>query len=243
MNEFITNNPFDPYCYSSIDKNKDLRYEWIFYMIEKFTPRWRQELPLWASSEQSHKLNKSRILRRTLKRCVKFSPYIANQPIEQEKHCANLQEIDRQEYQAELITRRKSSRILKHLEKFQKKFPPKIVYSDWNFFAPNSKNADLFNTYFSSVVTDESYEQTDAPTLLEAGGQKIVNFTKKLKIVVVTQSGVVGGIHPILHKKAAKIVSKLFKVSSTILEGYIKFSVNGSMVWSQQSSKMITEMG
>ena len=108
LNELIANNPFDPYCYSSIDKTTDLWYEWIFHLIEKTTPRRtrrRQELPPWVSSETSHKINKLRTLRRKSER-VNFSPYLATQLIELEKHCANLQERDRQEYEEELISKK-----------------------------------------------------------------------------------------------------------------------------------------
>ena len=105
---------------------------------------------------------------------MNFSPYLANQLIELEKHCSNLQERDRQKYE-ELNSSRNKSRIFKYLKNFQKeKFPPKIVHLEWNSVAQNSKEkAELFNTYFSSVVTDESYEQIDAQPLLKAGGKKI----------------------------------------------------------------------
>ena len=220
LNELIANNPFDPYCYSSIEKNTDLWYKWIFHLIDKTTPRRarrKQELPPWVSSETSHKLNKFRTLRRKSDGCVNFSPYLATQLIELENPCANLQERERQEYEEELISSRNRSRIFKYLKSFQKeKCPPKIVHLDWNSVAQNHKEkAELFNTYFSLVVTDESYEQIDAPPLLEAGGQKI-NFTEKeianeLEMLVVTKSRVSDGIPPILLKKTAKTVSKSIK--------------------------------
>ena len=220
LNELIANNFFDPYCYSSIDKNTNLWYEWIFHLIEKTTPRrtrLRQELPPLVSSETSHNLNKFRTLRRKLERCVNFSPYLATQLIELEKYCANLPERDRQEYEEELISTRNRSRIFKYFKIFRKeKIPLKIVHLDWNSVAQNSKEkAGLFNTYFSSVVTDEIYEQIDAPPLFEAGGQKI-NFTekeitKKLEMLVVTKSRGADGIPPILLKKTAKTVSKSIK--------------------------------
>ena len=148
---------------------------------------------------------------------MNFSSYLAIQLIELEKHCANLQERDRQEYEEELISSRNRSRIFKFLKSFQKeKFPPKIVHLDWNSVAENSKEkAELFNTYFSSVVTDESYDQIDAPPLLEAGGQRI-NFTEKeitkeLEMLFVTESRGADGIPPILLKKTAKTVSKSIK--------------------------------
>ena len=100
----------------------------------------------------SRKLNKSRTLRRTLKRCMKFSPYIANPPRELENYCANLKERDRQEYQAELISSRNSSGILKHLEKLQKKFPLKIFLIDWNSVTPAGTKIKNYSTriYISS---------------------------------------------------------------------------------------------
>ena len=77
------------------------------------------------------------------------------------------------------------------------------------------RKKELFNTYFSSVVTDESYEQIDAPPLLEAGGQKI-NFTEKeitkeLEMLVVTKSRGADGIPTILLKKTAKTGFKSIK--------------------------------
>ena len=103
------------------------------------------------------------------------------------------------------------------MKSFQKeKFPPKIVHLDWNSVAQNSEEkAELFNTYFSSVVNDDSYEQIDAPPLLEAAGQKR-NFTEKeitkeLEMLVVTKSRGADGIPPILPKKTANTVSKSIK--------------------------------
>ena len=105
------------------------------------------------------------------------------------------------------------------MKSFQKeKFPPKIVHLDWNSVAQTSKEkAELFNKYFSSVVTDESYEQIDARPLLEAGGQKL-NFTEKeitkeLEMLVVRKSRGADGIPPILLKKIAKTVFKSIKKS------------------------------
>ena len=125
-------------------------------------------------------------------------------------------ETDRQENE-ELISSRNRSRIFKYLKSFQKeKFPPKILHLEWNSVAQNSEEKEeLFNTYFSSVVTDESYEQIDAPPLLEAGGQKI-NFTEKeitkeLEMLVVTKSRGAGGIPTILLRKTAKTGSKSIK--------------------------------
>ena len=148
---------------------------------------------------------------------MNFSPYLATQIIELEKNCANLQERDRQEYEEELISSRNRSRIFKYLKSFQnEKFSPEIVHLDWNSVAQSSKErAELFNTYFSSVVTDEKYEKIDAPPLLEAGGQKI-KFTekeinKKLEMLVVTKSRGADGIPPILFKKTAKTVPKSIK--------------------------------
>ena len=45
---------------------------------------------------------------RKSKRCVNFSPHRATQLIELEKHCANLQERYRQEYEKELISSKNS---------------------------------------------------------------------------------------------------------------------------------------
>ena len=145
---------------------------------------------------------------------MSFSPYLATQLIELEKHCANLEETDRQEYEEEIISSKNRSRIIKCLKNFQKeKFPPKTVHLDRNSFAQNSKEkAELFNTYFSSVVTDERYEQIDAPPLFEAVGQKIKftekEITKELEMLVVTKSRGVNVIPPILLMKTAKTVSK-----------------------------------
>ena len=149
---------------------------------------------------------------------MNFSLYLATQIKEQEKHCANLPETDRQKYEEEVISSRDRSRIFKYLKSFQKKnFPPKIVHLEWNSVAQNSKKKQNFltctcNSQFSSVVTDESHEQIDAPSLFEAGGQKRnfteTEITKELEMLVVTRSRGAGGIPPILLKKTAKTVSK-----------------------------------
>ena len=150
------------------------------------------------------KINQFRTLRRKSEGCVNFSPYLAKQLTEIEKHYANLQERDQEEYEEELISSRNRSRIFKYLKNFQKeKFPPKIVHLFWNSVAQNSKEkAELFRTYFPSVFTDENYEQIDAAPLLEAGGQKIKftekAITKELEMLVVTKSRGTDVIPPIL---------------------------------------------
>ena len=64
------------------------------------------------------------------------------------------------------------------------------------------QKAELFRTYFPSVVTDENYERIDAAPLLEAGGQKIKftekEITKELEMQVVTKSRGTDVIPPIL---------------------------------------------
>ena len=78
-----------------------------------------------------------------------------------------------------------------------------------------AKKKQNCSTHFSSVVTDENYEQIDAPPLLEAAGQKI-NFTEKeitkdLEMLVFTKSRGADGIPPILLKKTANTLSKSIK--------------------------------
>ena len=251
LNEPIANNPFDPYCYSSVDKNTDLWYEWIFHLIEKTATRRtqrRQELPPWLSSEMSHKLNKFRTLRRKSERCVNFSPYLATQLIELEKHCANLQERDRQEYEEELISSRNRSRIFKYLKNFQKeKFPAKIVHLDWNSVHKTAKKKQSYSTRIShqyllmkvtnSLMLHLFSKLVDRKwTLPRRRSPKNWKFwlSQKVEAQMAFPQFCLGKLH--------KLFPNWIKVCSTILEGYTVFPVHGSMVWSHQSSQIVIKV-
>ena len=120
---------------------------------------------------------------------MNLSPEIATQLLELDKHCAKMQERDRQKYEEELISSRNSSRIIKYLKIFhEQKFAPKNEHLDWNSVAKSRIIQQVFLISNSEQIS--SYEQIDA-----------------------------------------------------IMEGYIKFPVHGSTVWSHRSSKKVTKLG
>ena len=147
---------------------------------------------------------------------MNFSPYLATQLIELEKHCADLQERDRQEYE-ELISSRNRSRIFKYLKSFQKEIPTKNCTSWLEFRCTKQqrKSRIVQHVFLISSYWWKLWTEIDAPPLLDAAGQKI-NFTEKeitieLEMLVVTKCRGADGIPPILLKKTANTVSKSFK--------------------------------
>ena len=61
LSERMKSDYFHPYCYSSVDVNVELWYEWLFELINqhvrKRTKR-RQNLPFWISNNTTHLLHK-----------------------------------------------------------------------------------------------------------------------------------------------------------------------------------------
>ena len=160
MNALMTKHPFEPYCYSNVDVTCTLWYEWLHKLIEPNTPirtRKRQLHPPWITSETSHCLNKLNTLRRKTLRSKVQKPTALNRL---EKRCEEMQSADRAEYKDKLFASRDKSKIFKYLKSFQKDpIPPKIEWPEMKVSAVEDfERAELFNKYFTSIVTDNDYK-------------------------------------------------------------------------------------
>ena len=120
MNEDIIANPFEAYCYSNVDVNTNLWYEWILKLIEKHVPirnKNRQLLTPWTSAETSHHMNKIKTERRNLQKKGLCTSEKLKKLTEE---CDQLQTNDRVDYEQRLFASRHKGRFFKYLKSLKK---------------------------------------------------------------------------------------------------------------------------
>ena len=67
MNKYITENEFQPYCYSNVDELTRQWHKWIEQIIEIHIPqitKHRSSIPPWVTSNTSHQMKILRTLQR-----------------------------------------------------------------------------------------------------------------------------------------------------------------------------------
>ena len=214
MAALMKKNHFKPYCYSNVDVNTDLWYEWLFEHIEMFTPKRtkrRQNLPPWTSQETSHQLNRLNTLKKKAER--RNDENLNYKVTTLENTCMQLQEEDRSAYESHLFASRDRNRIFKYLKSLQSDaLPPKMTCGGNATACTDSEKAELFNDYFSSVVTDENYVFFYPPKDHKFGtGDLLIcedEIQEELKKLNATKSRGADTIPPSLLKNLWNVVSK-----------------------------------
>ena len=170
--------PFMPYCYSSVDKCWELWFKWLYQIIDANTPRrtrQRQSYPPWMSSETSQCSNKPNSLKSKSEQKSFSAPSWYYFDLE----CVEMQSNDRENYKKHLVASRDTSRIFKNLKRFQKDpFPHTLVFLE-SHATDVRGNAELFIDYFVSVVIDVNYEIFE-PTASQLTGHIKVELSKEM---------------------------------------------------------------
>ena len=178
LNEAIIANPFKPYCYSNVDVNTNLWYEWILKLIEIHVPvrtKNRQLLPPWKSAETSHHMNKIKTERRKLqKKGLCTSEKLTDE-------CDQLQIKDRVEHEQKLFASRHKGRIYKYLKSLKKDSLTPVIKSVnlKREASTDLEKANLLNNYFATVVTDDGYEYFE-PSKQHNFGENDISITEDL---------------------------------------------------------------
>ena len=223
LNEDIITNPFEPYCYSNVDVNTNLWYEWILKLIEKHVPirtKNRQLLPPWTSPETSHHMNKIKTERRKLQKKGLCTSGKLKQLTEE---CDQLQTNDRVDYEQRLFASRHKGRIFKYLKSLKKDSLPPVINSESLKREPSTdlEKANLLNNYFATVVTDDDYEYFEPSEQHKFGGNDIIItedlIKAELKSLNISKSRGHDSIPPILFKKfGGSIATSLRNLFSNI---------------------------
>ena len=229
MNALMTMHPFEPYCYSNVDVTCTLWYEWLHKLIEPNTPvrtRKRQLHPPWITLETSHCLEKLNTLRRKTLRSKVQKPKALNRL---EKKCEEMQSADRAEYEDNLFASRYKSKTFKYLKSFQKDpIPPKIEWPEMKVSAVEDfERAELFNKYFTSIVTDNDYK-TFEPSRSQVFGNEENEISEllikeNLETLGVSKSRGADNIPPILFIKCSHSIAKSLSLLFQNIERLAKF--------------------
>ena len=213
LNEAIIANPFKPYCYSNVDVNTNLWYEWIFKLIEIHVPvrtKNRQLLPPWTS----HHMNKIKTERRKLQKKGLCTSEKLKKLTEE---CNQLQINDRVEYEQKLFASRHKGRIYKYLKSLKKDSLPPVIKSEnlKREASTDLEKANLFNNYFATVVTDDGYEYFE-PSEQHNFGENDILITEdliktELKSLNISKSRGQDSIPPLLFKRCGGSIAMSLK--------------------------------
>ena len=181
LNEDINANPFEPYCYSNVDFNTSLWYQWILKLVEKHVPirtKNRQLLPPWTSAETSHHMNKNKTERRRLQKKGLCTSEKLKKLTEE---CDQLQANDTVDYEQRLSASRQKGRIFKYLKSLKKdSLPPVIKIESLRREASTDlEKANHSKNYFATVVSDDDYEYFQ-PSEQHKFGENDIKITEEL---------------------------------------------------------------
>ena len=164
FNKDIIANPFEPYCYSNVDVNTNLWYEWTLKLIEKHVTsrtKKRQLLPPWTSAETSHHMNKIKTRGRKIqKKGFCTSEKLKTLTEERDQWQTN----ERVDCEQRPFASRHKVRSFKILKTLKKDSLARVIKSE-SFkreAGTDLEKANLFNNYFATVVTDDDYENFES---------------------------------------------------------------------------------
>ena len=207
LNEAIIANPFKPYCYSNVDVSTNLWYERIPKLIEihfHVRTKYRQLLPPWTSAETSHQMNKIKNERRKLQ---KKGLCTSEKLKKLTEDCDQLQINDRVEYEQKRFASRHKGRIYKYLKSLKKDSLPPVIKSEnlKREASTDLEEANLFNNYFATVVTDDGYEYFE-PSEQHDFEENDISITEDIiktqfKLFNISKSRGQDSIPPILFKR------------------------------------------
>ena len=247
LNEDIIANPFEPYCYSNVDVNTNLWYEWIFQLIEKHVPirtKNRQLLPPWTSAGTSHHMSMIKTERRKLRKKGLCTSEKLKRLTEE---CDQLQTNDRVDYEQKVFASRLKGRIFKYFKNLKRDSLPPVMKSESlkKEATTDLERANLFNNYFATVVTDDDYEyfQPSEQHVYRKNDIRITEDLIKTELRSLDISKIRGhdSIPPILFKKCGGQLLRPFEICSIISSDWANFHLHGRLELSVRYTKMVTK--
>ena len=181
INQYIIDNPFDPYCYSNVDELLKQWYAWIYNIIKENVPRvtkHRKSLPPWVKSDTSHQIKVISTLKRKIQKLNKnrLSHLLKLKKKESVLRKTLLQ--DQADYEENIFRGKKFSELQRYLRSIRKgsRFPDRMTYKEHK--AHNDKEKSLlFNEFFTNVFTktDQIPETFSTPN----GEHNKINISEK----------------------------------------------------------------
>ena len=158
MNEFIRQHPLPPFCLSNVELMLDHWYEWLHEILQDLLPittKNRSKLAPWVGSDSSKLIKKLNTLQ--LKNQQK--PTSSNEgKIEnlQTELTLSLQN-DQHLHEKMLFENGKFSKKQRYLKSITKsRMIPSEIFLDQKIAITDAQKAELLNTYFQSVVTQNA---------------------------------------------------------------------------------------
>ena len=163
------------------------------------------------------------------------------------EECDQLQTNDRVDYEQRLFASRHKGRIFKYLKSLKKDSLPPVIKSE-SFKREAStdlKNANLFNNYFATILTDDDYEYFEPSEQHSFGENDILireNIIKpELKSLNISKSRGHDSIPPILFKKCGGSSLRPFETCSVISRDCANFHLHGRLKLSVRYTKTVTK--
>ena len=157
LKNLIIENPFKPYCYSDINVMVELWYEWFLALIKECTPirsQHRRSMPPWITSETSNRLNRLKTLRK--KYSMRPTEHLSLKISKENSLCKEMEDTDLAMYESKLFSTRNTQGIFKYFKSLRGSGLPTVLrWKAIKAFEDYDK-AELFNSYFSSVLNPES---------------------------------------------------------------------------------------
>ena len=157
LKNLIIENPFKPYCYSDINVMVELWYDWFLALIKECTPirsQHRRSMPPWITSETSNRLNRLKTLRK--KYSMRPTEHLSLKISKENSLCKEMEDTDLAMYESKLFSTRNTQGIFKYFKSLRGSGLPTVLrWKAIKAFEDYDK-AELFNSYFSSVLNPES---------------------------------------------------------------------------------------
>ena len=158
VNEFIRQQPFQPFCLSSVELMLDSWYEWLYEILQDMLPittKHRSEQAPWVGSDSSNLIKKLNTLQ--LKNQRKPTPSIEGKIENLQTELTLSLQNDQHLHEIMLFENGKFSEIQRYLKSITKsRMMPSEIFLDQKIANTDAQKAELFNIFFQSVFTQNA---------------------------------------------------------------------------------------
>ena len=158
----MSTRPFSPVCRTNIDNMDSDLCQYNKNLIQEGVPlrmRHRQEMPPWITPSTSNLINKLKTQKKVL--LEKLTAYRRYNVSKLENMVLENCEIDRLNYQEELLSSRNTEKNFKHLNYLNKaSCIPKVMYKGDEVSRSENKTARFFNEFFFGILSRNTIPTT-----------------------------------------------------------------------------------
>ena len=155
-------NPFLPYCFSNVNVEVDLWYDWLHKILEEHIPKktkHRMSLPPWVSNETSKAIKRRNTMRKWMNKKPSPNNYLKLATLE--SRVSEFFNEDQKEFEHLVFENGTFSQIQKYFKSIEKSSQlPSEMYLNDQIAVTDKEKAQLFNEFFQSVFTNSDYQRT-----------------------------------------------------------------------------------